>query len=131
MLYKAVAIWAGILVLAIANGWLREAVLIPRLGRTPGLLISGLLLSLAILAAACASLPWLGARSTAQLIATGTVWLGLTLAFELGFGRLVQGRSWTELLQAYTFRDGNLWPIVLACTAAAPYLAARLRWFFR
>lgn len=47
MIYKAIVIWAGIVVLAVANGWLREAVLIPRIGRFPGLVISGLLLSLA------------------------------------------------------------------------------------
>ena len=127
MIYKAIAIWAGILVLAVANGWLREAVLIPRIRRFPGLFISGLLLSLAILAVAYASLPWLGTKSTAGLVAIGLVWLGLTLAFEMGYGHLAQGKSWSELLQAYTFQDGNIWPIVLACTAAAPYLAAKLR----
>jgi hypothetical protein len=125
--YKAIATWAGILVLAIANGWLREAVLIPKIGRFSGLFISGLLLSLAILVVAYASLPWLDVRSTAGLLAIGLVWLGLTLAFEVGYGHLAQRKSWSELLQAYTFRGGNIWPIVLACTAAAPYLAAKLR----
>jgi hypothetical protein len=51
---------------------------------------------------------------------------GLTVLFEFGLGR-AQGKSWTELLAAYSFQGGNLWPVVLVLTAAAPALAARLR----
>jgi len=31
------------------------------------------------------------------------------------------------LLEAYTFKDGNIWPIVLLVTLVAPLLAVRLR----
>jgi len=127
LLFKTVAIWISILVLAVANGWLREAVLTPSLGRTAGLLLSGSLLSLVILAVAYASLPWLGAESTAELITAGSIWLILTLAFEIGYGYLIQGKSWPAILQAYTFHDGNLWPLVLWITAIAPYVASKLR----
>jgi|OM-RGC.v1.035013235 hypothetical protein len=41
---KALIAWLLILLLAIAKGGLREAVLVPRLGLTGGLLVSGLLL---------------------------------------------------------------------------------------
>jgi hypothetical protein len=50
----------------------------------------------------------------------------LTLAFELSFG-LFQGKSWPVLLEAYTFKDGNVWPIVLLITAVAPCIVGRLR----
>ena len=42
---RALAVWAAILVLAVANGGLREAVLIPRLGTVAGQAFSGVLLS--------------------------------------------------------------------------------------
>jgi hypothetical protein len=58
--------------------------------------------------------------------AIGLGWLALTVLFELAFG-LVQHRSWPELLAAYTFSGGNIWPIVLATTALAPVMAARAR----
>lgn len=45
MAWKALAVWAGILVLAVFNGLLREAVLIPRLGSKGGPVLSGGLLS--------------------------------------------------------------------------------------
>lgn len=124
---KALSIWLGILVLAMANGMLRETVLVPAIGRTPGLVFSGVLLSIVILAVAYLALPWLGAMHVARTIAIGIGWVLLTLAFEFTFGRLVQGKPWPEILAAYTFRDGDIWPVVLLVTASAPYVAARVR----
>ena len=41
----------------------------------------------------------------------GFLWVVLTLVFEFGLG-IVQGRSWAEMLMPYTFKDGNIWPLV-------------------
>lgn len=123
---RALAAWAGILVLAVANGALREAVLIPAFGKTAGLVLSGLLLSLLILAVAYACLPWLGVRRGPALVGVGLLWLALTLAFEFSFG-LLQGKPLSEIAAAYTFEDGNLWPVVLLVTALAPWAMARTR----
>lgn len=124
---KAWAVWLGILVLAVANGMLREAVLIPVLGKPPGFIVSGVVLSVLIVAVAYYALPWFGRLSAARYAGIGLVWLCLTLAFEFTFGRLVQGKPWPELFQAYTFRDGNIWPVVLLVTMIAPCVAARVR----
>ena len=43
----------------------------------------------------------------------------------MGFGHFLRGRSWTELLGAYTFTHGNLWPLVLLALLLAPPLFAR------
>ena len=123
---KALAVWVGIVMLAVLNGTLREAVLVPKLGTAAGLVLSGVLLSVLILVVAYLSLPWLGARRPVELLGIGLVWLGLTLVFEFSFGRW-QGKSWPEMLEAYTFKGGNIWPVVLVVTAIAPYLAAKLR----
>lgn len=123
---KALVVWAGILVLAVANGALREAVLIPELSAPAGLVLSGLFLSALILGAAYLSLPWLATRRPSHLWTVGLGWMALTLAFEFSFG-LWQGKSWPTLLEAYTFKGGNIWPVVLAATASAPYIAAKLR----
>lgn len=124
---KALAIWLVILCGAIANGALRETVLIPHLGRTNGLLLSGGLLAAWVLAIAYLSLPWLGMRRPRQLIGVGLGWLMLTLVFEFSIAQ-VQGKPWSSFLEAYTFKDGNLWPLlVLLIVVAAPSFAARLR----
>jgi len=123
---RTLAVWMAILVLAVVNGIVRESVLVPALGSAPGLFLSGLLLSCFILIVAFLTLPWLGARSTRQLLLVGFGWVLLTLVFEFSFGWL-QGMNLDELLSAYTFEGGNIWPIVLLVTAVAPWLAARLR----
>lgn len=126
IILKGLAVWLGILVLAMANGVLRETVLLPWLGAPSALILSGVLLSALILAVAYASLPWLQLRQTWQRLAVGLGWLVLTLVFEFSFG-LWQGKSRAELLMPYTFKDGNLWPLVLAVTVLAPSIAARLK----
>jgi hypothetical protein len=109
----------------VANGILREAVLIPSFGGRMGLVLSGVLLCLLILLVAY-GLARLGRGfAVSQGFLIGALWLLLTLALEFGLGRYVQGKSWPELLAAYTFEGGNLWPVVLVVTFLAPALAAR------
>ena len=124
---KAIVIWFVILVLAIVNGTLREAVLIPALGNAPGLILSGALLSAVILAVAYISLPWFGPARAEIYIALGLSWLCLTVGFEFTFGHTIQGKPWSVLLDAYTFKGGNIWPVVLLVVATAPFIAAKAR----
>ncbi|EON90847.1 hypothetical protein MARLIPOL_15749 [Marinobacter lipolyticus SM19] len=123
---KALIIWLSILALAIANGLFREAVLLPAFGIPAAFVLSGLLLSALIIGVAWVSLPWLRLSGPGQFWLVGFGWLALTLAFEFSFG-LAQGKSWPVMLEAYTFKDGNLWPLVLAVTACAPFIAAKIR----
>ena len=124
---KSIAVWLVILVCAAVNGGLREAMLVSFLGRPIAVAVSGVLLSILIVAVSLLLLPWLGRLGTSRCLSVGLLWLCLTLVFEFGFGRLVQHRSWQQLLEAYTFKDGNIWPLVLVVTFIAPLLAVRLR----
>lgn len=125
MVARAFALWLAILVLAVANGALREAVLIPKLGSAPGLVLSGTLLSVLVLFVAYFALPWLRAHGH-ELILIGLGWLVVTLVFEFSFG-LLRGRPLGEILGAYAFKGGDIWPVVLLVVAAAPWLAGKLR----
>lgn len=116
----AVAAWCAILALAFANGALREIWLLPALGLPWAQLLSGALLTAGVLALTAFALPRLPVRSTRQALALGTFWMALTLLFEFGFGRLVQGKPWRVLFAAYAFADGNLWPVVLLAVLAGP-----------
>lgn len=127
VILKSLSIWAAILVLAVLNGILREKFLFPLVGVRPGLFLSGVSLAAMILLLTCLTLPWLGVRERAGFVYIGMFWLILTLIFEFSFGMLLQGKSWHTMLQAYTFSDGNIWPLVLLVTGAAPYIAAKLR----
>lgn len=123
---RALAVWMLILGLAFSNAALRELVLIPRLGKVQGLTLSGVILALLVLLVAYASVPWLGARRAPEWIAIGLGWFVLTLVFDLMLGWF-QHKPARLLFEAYLFKQGNLWPVVLLVTAIAPYLAARLR----
>lgn len=124
---RAAAVWLLILVCAVANGALREGVLVPWLGRPAALVLSGLLLSACVLVAAWLLVAWLPRLPARQYSAIGAGWLAATLTFKFGFGRLVQGKAWVELIDAYRFHDGNLWPVVLLVVLVAPWAAARWR----
>ena len=127
LLLRSLLAWLVILGLAIANGVLREEILIPALGKPGGLILSGALLSMLIVLVAYGLVCFTRGLTASSSLLIGVLWLGLTLAFEFSFGRYVQHKSWAELLDAYAFKEGNIWPVVLVVTLLAPYLALRLR----
>jgi hypothetical protein len=125
---RAVAVWMLILIFAIANGLFRDVVLLPRLALPLAFVTSSVMLSLIIFGLAFALSPRLKLTTPGYGLSVGSLWLGLTLLFEFGFGGWVQGRSWEELLQAHTFENGNVWPLVLLATFLAPVVAQRMRY---
>ena len=126
-LIKSLITWLLILGLAVLNGALRETVLIPFLGKTGGLVLSGILLSLLVALVSYAFVRLSHGVTILQGLRVGASWLCLTLIFECSFGRYVQHKSWSELLDAYTFKDGNIWPVVLLVTLLAPSAAVLLQ----
>ena len=124
---KALALWFIILAIAMINGALREKTLIPLMDAFAGLIASGLILSGCIFLVAFFAANWYGRLRSSQYWVIGMFWLCLTLVFEFGFGRFVQHKDWPDLLSAYTFSGGNIWPIVLVVTLVSPWVAARLR----
>lgn len=126
-LVRAFVAWWLILGLAIVNGALREAALVPAFGAAAGLMASGVVLSACVFAVAALLVARLGPVSMRMHLGIGAFWFVLTLAFEFGFGRVVAGKTWAQLLDAYTLRGGNLWPLVLVVVVFAPLVAAWLR----
>lgn len=45
-----------------------------------------------------------------------------TVVFETALGRVVDHKSWTELLEHYALWRGELWPLVLAWLAYMPFV---------
>jgi len=123
---KAIVVWLLILALAFANAALREAVLVPWIGKVRGLTLSGLILSALVLGVAYLTLSWIGAMRVIELFAVGIGWLVFTLSFDLLMGA-IQGERIRQQFDAYLFKRGNLWPVVLLVTAGAPWVAAKLR----
>lgn len=129
LIIKTVSIWFVILVLAILNGGLREIVLIPELGSRYGFILSGILLSAMILVVTYFSVPLFNEKTKETYIIVGVSWLCLTVLFEFAFGYFALGKPLEEILSAYTFEGGNLWPVVLIVVCVAPLFLAKFRGF--
>jgi hypothetical protein len=124
---KGTGIWVLIMLAAIANGVVRETVLDPVLGTTLALPTSGLLLSLIIFGMSWLSVPLIGRSTVPVWLATGMLWVMLTLAFEYLFGYFIAGMSWREISRVFDLASGNLFLLALFAAALSPWLAARLR----
>lgn len=129
MTIRILLLWAAIIPMAIANGILRDAVLVRSLGQSRARTISGLILSALILAWTILTIPWVPLPGLMQYAGVGLLWLTLTVAFEFIFGRVVAQKSWQELLRAYRFENGDIWPLVLMAVTVSPVAAAALRIF--
>lgn len=127
MIGKSLAVWIGLLLIAIANGTFRVAVLEARLEEQAAHVISAAMLCVLILLLTLATIGWIGPQSRADAVVVGVLWLTLTIGFELGFGHFIADRPWPELLYDYNVLKGRVTALVLGTTAAAPYLAALFR----
>ncbi len=127
MTFKILLLWAAIIPMAIANGIFRDTVLVRMLGQKRARTFSGLTLCAVILAWAFLTIPWIQLPEPLHYAGVGLVWLTLTVAFEFLFGRFVARKPWPELLRAYRFEDGDIWPLVLAVVALSPSVTAALR----
>lgn len=129
MTIRLLLLWAAIIPMAIANGILRDTVLVGTLGPKRARTVSGLILSAVILGWTLLTVPWVPLPGHLHYAGVGLAWLTLTVAFEFLFGRFVARKSWPELLRAYRFENGDIWPLVLATVAVSPMAAAALRIF--
>ena len=114
-------------VIAVANGAVREAGLKHWLGEPRARQLSTVLLVVffAIYMAAIFRL-W-PLASAKQAVQVGALWLVLTLAFEVALGRFVSHLSWSQMLAEYNVFAGRLWILVPIWVAIAPCLFFRWR----
>lgn len=118
-----IAAWLGLMALGVANGVLRGLTYEKAMDelaahQISSVLCAGLMFGAALVLERIVPLP-----SAAAAWTVGAAWLGLTVAFEFVFGRLVAGASWKKLLADYDVTRGRLWVLVPAAVFFAPRLA--------
>jgi hypothetical protein len=126
MLFRAVVVWFGILVLASLNGAVRDLMVAPRIGDTIARAISTMILCGLILLVTRYTIRWVGPQSPRQALGVGAFWLVLTLCFEFGAGRYA-GKPWSVILEDYNLTRGRVWVLVPIVTFMAPYWIGRMR----
>jgi hypothetical protein len=127
MILRAVAVWLLLVALAIGNGTLRTFLLVPRIGDRGGHVVSSLLLSAIVGVVAWATIRWMAPATAGDAWLVGSLWLGLTIAFEFGAGHYLFGNPWEKLLADYDVGRGRIWLLVLVTTLVAPVIAFRFR----
>ena len=123
---RALVVWLVIIVAEILHGIVRAVALVPIVGEFRSNQIGVFTGSLIILVIAWLSIRWTGASRNSDLIMVGSLWLALTLAFELLFGRLVMNLSWQRLLADYNLLAGGLMPLGLLVLLFAPLIASKV-----
>ena len=123
----ALLVWMIFAVVAIANGGLREAVLVRAFGDRLAHVLSTLILASCILGITAALLPWLNVQTTRQAWMMGGLWLSLTILFEFLAGHFLFRVPWSKLFADYNVGRGRIWILVLVVTLTAPLVALSLR----
>ncbi len=119
--------WFGMVVIAIANGTLRQWGYLPLVGELAAHQISSATLILFFfLYFWIVSGKW-PLRSPREAWSVGLFWFGMTIAFEFGFGHFVFGNPWSKLLHDYDITEGRLWSLVLLAILVGPYCLFRIR----
>ena len=127
ILGRSLAIWGVLIAAEILHGILRAIWLVPLLGEFRSNQLGVFTGSLIILLIAYPCVSWIGARRWWELWGVGLLWVGLTVGFELGFGRWVLGLSWERLAADYNLARGGLMPLGLVVLLASPWLVAKWR----
>lgn len=128
MLIRILGVWFLLMVLAILNGSVRNALLTPRIGEQAGHVASTLVLSGLIFLVTWYVIPWIGPQSPQGAWLIGLSWLVLTVAaFEFLAGHYVFGHPWHKLYADYNVVRGRIWSLVLVTSLVAPALVFRLR----
>jgi len=127
MLIKYTLAWLGMMIIAIANGGLRDILYKQYLGDLAAHQLSTVLLLLLLaLYFRILAARWPLASYT-QAWAVGLIWLVMTLAFEFGFGHFIVGHSWAHLFQDYDILAGRVWVLIPIWILTGPVLFLHIR----
>jgi hypothetical protein len=123
---KGIIVWLVIMLAETLHGTARILWLAPYVGDLQARQISFFTGVILILAIAILFIPWLHA-SNSQLLSVGLLWAILTLAFEIGLGRLILGYSWERILEDYNLLQGGLMSLGMVFLVFSPLITAKLR----
>lgn len=120
------AVWIAMAIAMSANGVFRELVLRKSAGDMLADILSaviGIFLIAVITRVGFRIIP--SGVSTRSLLTLSAVLVALTVGFEFAVGRLVDRKSWQELVAHYELWKGELWPLLLGFLAVTPFVWSR------
>jgi hypothetical protein len=126
-LFRGAIAWLLIMAGEVLHGIARTLYLQPIVGDFRARQIAVFTGSALISTIALLTIRWIAPPRASDAIRVGLLWLVLTLAFEVAFGRFVVHASWARIASDYDVPHGGLLPFGLLVMALAPLGAAKLR----
>lgn len=130
MILRSLGVWFVLIGVEIVHGIARRIWLVPVVGDLRSRQIGVFTGSVINLTITALFIRWIHPTRVAMAMGMGILWLLLTVAFELIFGRFVMRASWQRLGADYDLIHGGLLPIGLLLLALSPLIAAKLRLAF-
>jgi len=118
---KYLLLWFPMLLIAVANGTVRDLGYKEHMGELAARQLSTITLVLLLGIYIFFVIKKYPPQSSSQSLGIGLFWMVLTLGFEFGFG-LYRGTSWTTLLDDYNLTKGHIWVLIPIWIALAPYI---------
>ncbi|MCM2369095.1 hypothetical protein [Aporhodopirellula aestuarii] len=125
--FRGFVIWLMLIAAEIFHGVFRTIALMPLIGEFRSNQLGVFSGSLIILLIASITIRWIGARRSNELLMIGLLWLVLTVAFEVLFGRFAMGLTWERIASDYNLFKGGLMPLGLLTLFFSPMIAAKVR----
>ena len=124
---KYILAWIPMLVIAVANGALRQLIFAKAMSELRAHQLSTLIGSMVM-----GPFIWLIVNiwppaSGHQALLVGLIWLGLTVTFESFMGLVLQHRPLAQVLDQYNLFAGRVWVLLLAWITFAPWLFLRIQ----
>lgn len=125
---RNILIWFVMLLVSIANGFLRDFTYgkylselhAHQLSTVIGVVLLGLVIDVFV--------KFWPPASARQALLIGFFWMALTVTFEFLFFHFVAGHPWSAMLANYDLMNGRVWVLLLAWIAIAPYVF--FRWIY-
>ena len=123
----AFGMWLGMAIFAIANGYIGEIYVTPKLGNYGNHLYKTLsFIPVVFLFSWFYALQTRGENWLNSALFVSCFWISLTILFEFVFGHYVLENSWEVLVADYRIWQGRLWFLILLSEAIAPLSIAWL-----
>jgi hypothetical protein len=125
---RALAVWLVLLLVESVHGIFRRVVLEPWIGDVSARQISVVTGSLLIVTTSYLFIDSIRPGTSQQLTGIGVMWVLLTIAFEIGAGRIMLQYPWERILSDFNPAQGGLLGFGLLIMGLAPRIGLRLRY---
>lgn len=124
LFFRGLLVWLIIIIVESVHGILRTLLLTPLVGDFHARQIAVFTGMFLIFLISILFIRWIDTKNKSTLLFIGLMWVVLTIAFEIGAGRIA-GFSWSRILSDYNLMKGGLMPLGIIFLFFAPLLAAK------